>query len=106
MFEISLNSLSAWQFSLILATIYAIFTMAPAKPIPPATTTPSIPFTGATATDPYIYQTGFGNRFASEALTGVLIIGCNTTQRCKYDLISKQLNGTPFISPRASLLHT
>ncbi|KAK0642228.1 putative homogentisate 1,2-dioxygenase [Cercophora newfieldiana] len=80
--------------------------MAPAEPIP---------FTGATATgaftttpsptDPYIYQTGFGNRFASEALPGVLPIGCNTPQRCKYDLISEQLNGTPFVSLRASLLH-
>ncbi|KAL2810748.1 homogentisate 1,2-dioxygenase, partial [Aspergillus granulosus] len=64
-------------------------------------------FTSApTAADPYIYQVGFGNRFASEAIPGTLPVACNTPQRCKYDLISEQLNGTPFISPRASLLNT
>lgn len=75
----------------------------------------SPPFTGASATgaytttptahDPYIYQTGFGNRFASEALPGVLPQACNTPQNCKYDLFSEQLNGTPFVSPRSSLLN-
>jgi homogentisate 1,2-dioxygenase len=75
----------------------------------------SIALAGATASagftsrpsagDPYSYQVGFGNRFATEALPGVLPAGCNTPQRCKYDLISEQLNGTPFVSPRASLLN-
>ncbi|KAL3472357.1 Homogentisate 1,2-dioxygenase [Aspergillus californicus] len=61
-------------------------------------------FTSApSATDPYIYQVGFGNRFASEAIPGTLPNACNTPQRCKYDLVSEQLNGTPFVSPRASL---
>ncbi|KAF7545640.1 hypothetical protein G7046_g9513 [Stylonectria norvegica] len=74
-----------------------------------------IPFAGASAksafttsptpTDPYIYQVGFGNRFATEALAGVLPQGCNTPQKCKYDLFSEQLNGTPFVSPRSSLLN-
>ena len=64
------------------------------------------PFTTEpTTTDPYRYQPGFGNRFATEAIPGVLPQACNTPQRCKYDLISEQLNGTPFVSPRASLLH-
>lgn len=58
-----------------------------------------------TDTDPYRYQVGFGNNFATEAIPGVLPIGCNTPQRCKYDLISEQLNGTPFVSPRAALLN-
>ncbi|KAJ5902840.1 homogentisate 1-2-dioxygenase [Penicillium taxi] len=73
------------------------------------------PFPGASATvsftsiptekDPYHYQPGFGNRFASEALPGTLPVACNTPQRCKYDLVSEQINGTPFVSPRASLLN-
>ncbi|KAL4962872.1 Homogentisate 1,2-dioxygenase [Aspergillus stella-maris] len=58
-----------------------------------------------TKDDPYIYQTGFGNRFASEAIPGTLPIACNTPQRCKYDLVSEQLNGTPFVSSRASIQH-
>ncbi|KIW32426.1 homogentisate 1,2-dioxygenase [Cladophialophora immunda] len=70
---------------------------------------------GATATssftivptecDPYAYQSGWGNRFACEALPGTLPQGRNTPQRCKYDLFSEQLNGTPFVSARASQLH-
>jgi homogentisate 1,2-dioxygenase len=74
------------------------------------------PFTGAsasgtfttssTAEDPYRYQVGFGNRFATEALPGTLPQACNTPQKCKYDLFSEQLNGTPFVSPRASLLNS
>lgn len=73
---------------------------------PPAGATASGSFaTTPTAADPYTYQVGFGNRFATEALPDVLPRGCNTPQRCKYDLISEQLNGTPFVSPRASLLH-
>ncbi|KAL2828678.1 homogentisate 1,2-dioxygenase [Aspergillus cavernicola] len=58
-----------------------------------------------TQEDPYLYQVGFGNRFASEAIPGTLPVACNTPQRCKYDLFSEQLNGTPFISSRASCLH-
>jgi len=80
--------------------------MVAAESIPPAGATASGGFTSRpTAADPYAYQVGFGNRFATEALPGVLPIGCNTPQRCKYDLTSEQLNGTPFVSPRASLLN-
>jgi homogentisate 1,2-dioxygenase len=61
--------------------------------------------TRPTPEDPYMYQTGFGNRFASEALPGVLPSAQNTPQRCKYDLISEQLNATPFVSSRASQQH-
>jgi homogentisate 1,2-dioxygenase len=81
---------------MMAATTETPFTGASAKG--PFTTTPS-------ATDPYTYQVGFGNRFATEALPQALPQGCNTPQKCKYDLFSEQLNGTPFISPRASLLH-
>ncbi|KAH8100293.1 homogentisate 1,2-dioxygenase [Cristinia sonorae] len=53
-------------------------------------------------TDPYIYQVGFGNTFASQAIPGVLPEGQNNPQNCKYDLYAEQLNGTPFTVPRAS----
>ncbi len=53
--------------------------------------------------DPYIYQTGFGNRFASEAVPGTLPVGQNAPQKCAFDLYSEQLNGSGFISPRAVL---
>ncbi|OIW32644.1 homogentisate 1,2-dioxygenase [Coniochaeta ligniaria NRRL 30616] len=80
--------------------------MVAAESIPLKGATASGAFTSKpTATDPYTYQVGFGNSFATEALPGVLPIGCNTPQRCKYDLISEQLNGTPFVSPRAALLN-
>jgi len=89
--------------------------MAPAEPIPPTNTTTTIPSTGAAASgaftttptpiDPYPYQVGFGNHFTSEVLTDALSIGCNTPQRCAYNLISEQLNSTPFVSPRASSRH-
>ncbi|EXJ84726.1 homogentisate 1,2-dioxygenase [Capronia epimyces CBS 606.96] len=61
--------------------------------------------TTPSAEDPYAYQVGFGNRFATEAIPGVLPQARNTPQRCKYDLFSEQLNGTPFVSARASQLH-
>ncbi|KAL4247480.1 homogentisate dioxygenase family protein [Abortiporus biennis] len=51
--------------------------------------------------DPYIYQVGFGNQFASEALPGVLPIGQNSPQKNKYDLYTEGINGTSFTAPRA-----
>nr|ALJ82903.1 homogentisate 1,2-dioxygenase [Irpex lacteus]ALJ82904.1 homogentisate 1,2-dioxygenase [Irpex lacteus] len=50
--------------------------------------------------DPYQYQVGFGNSFASEALPGVLPIGQNNPQKVKYDLYTEGINGTPFTTPR------
>ncbi|KAJ3914580.1 homogentisate 1,2-dioxygenase [Lentinula edodes] len=57
------------------------------------------PTTGATAAssfntiprqdDPYQYQVGFGNRFASEAIPGVLPNGQNMPQKNKYDLYTE-----------------
>ncbi|KAG4433493.1 hypothetical protein IFR05_011031 [Cadophora sp. M221] len=61
--------------------------------------------TTATLEDPYVYQVGFGNRFATEALPGTLPNARNTPQKCKYDLYSEQLNGSPFISTRSALQH-
>ncbi|KAH8096626.1 homogentisate 1,2-dioxygenase [Cristinia sonorae] len=51
--------------------------------------------------DPYVYQVGFGNAFASQAIPGALPEGQNSPQNCKYDLYAEQLNGTPFTVPRA-----
>ncbi|KJZ75868.1 hypothetical protein HIM_04692 [Hirsutella minnesotensis 3608] len=61
--------------------------------------------TEPTASDPHRYQTGFGNRFASEAIPNVLPIGCNVPQRIKYDLYSEQLNGAAVITPRHAIQH-
>ncbi|THH31143.1 hypothetical protein EUX98_g3027 [Antrodiella citrinella] len=52
--------------------------------------------------DPYIYQVGFGNQFASQALPGVLPEGQNSPQNVKYGLYTEGINGTPFTAPRAS----
>ncbi|UNI24027.1 Homogentisate 1,2-dioxygenase [Purpureocillium takamizusanense] len=62
------------------------------------TTTPS-------PADPHRYQTGFGNRFASEAVPGVLPVGRNVPQRVKYGLYSEQLNGAAVVSPRDAIQH-
>jgi len=48
------------------------------------------------------YQSGFGNTFSSEALTGALPAGQNSPQRCPYGLYAEQLSGTSFTAPRAS----
>ncbi|KAH8092495.1 homogentisate 1,2-dioxygenase [Cristinia sonorae] len=52
--------------------------------------------------DPYIYQVGFGNMFASQALPGVLPEGQNSPQNNKYDLYAEGINGTSMTAPRAS----
>jgi homogentisate 1,2-dioxygenase len=51
--------------------------------------------------DPYTYQVGFGNRFASEAVPGTLPDAQNSPQKCKYDLYAEQMTGTSFVAPRA-----
>ncbi|KAF7555251.1 hypothetical protein G7Z17_g2321 [Cylindrodendrum hubeiense] len=61
--------------------------------------------TEPTGTDPHRYQTGFGNRFASEAIPNVLPSGRNVPQKVKYDLYSEQLNGSSFIAPRQMIQH-
>ncbi|KAI0671633.1 homogentisate 1,2-dioxygenase [Trametes maxima] len=50
--------------------------------------------------DPYHYQAGFGNRFASEAIPGTLPFAQNTPRSVKYDLYTEGINGTPFVTPR------
>ncbi len=46
------------------------------------------------------YQSGFGNEFASEALSGALPQGRNSPQSCPYGLYAEQLSGTAFTAPR------
>lgn len=56
--------------------------------------------------DPYKYQVGFGNLFASEAVPGSLPIGQNSPQKNKYDLYAEGITGSSFVAPRASNLHS
>lgn len=57
--------------------------------------------------DPYRYQHGFGNHHSSEAFAGALPRnGTNLLQKHPYGLYAEHLNGTAFISSRASVLNT
>ncbi|KAH9949789.1 homogentisate 1,2-dioxygenase [Amylocystis lapponica] len=58
--------------------------------------------TTATEKDPYQYQVGFGNRFASEAIPGTIPYAQNGPQKCKYDLYAETITGSSFMAPRAS----
>ncbi|KAF9478838.1 homogentisate 1,2-dioxygenase [Pholiota conissans] len=61
--------------------------------------------TTPTEKDPYIYQVGFGNRFASEAIPGVLPQGQNMPQKNKYELYTEGMTGASFVAPRAENLN-
>ncbi|KAJ1302530.1 hypothetical protein OPQ81_002847 [Rhizoctonia solani] len=56
--------------------------------------------TKPTEKDPYQYQVGFGNRFASEAVPGTLPDGQIMPQRNKYDLYTEGITGSSFVAPR------
>ncbi|KAL0063450.1 hypothetical protein AAF712_009654 [Marasmius tenuissimus] len=58
-----------------------------------------------TEKDPYRYQVGFGNRFASEAVPGTLPNAQNMPQKNKYDLYVEQMTGNPFTINRAENVH-
>lgn len=47
------------------------------------------------------YQTGFGNEFATEAISGALPIGQNSPQKPPLGLYAEQFTGTSFTTPRA-----
>ncbi|HXX84051.1 MAG TPA: homogentisate 1,2-dioxygenase [Casimicrobiaceae bacterium] len=49
---------------------------------------------------PLVYQSGFGNEFATEAIAGALPVGQNSPQRAPYGLYAEQLSGTAFTAPR------
>ncbi|MDB5715598.1 MAG: homogentisate 1,2-dioxygenase [Sphingomonadales bacterium] len=46
------------------------------------------------------YQSGFGNHFQTEAVTGALPVGQNSPQRPPFGLYAEQLSGTAFTAPR------
>jgi len=48
-----------------------------------------------------VYQTGFGNHFASEAKAGALPQGRNSPQKPPLGLYAEQISGTAFTAPRA-----
>jgi len=56
--------------------------------------------TTQTKTQPLLYQSGFGNEFASEAVPGALPVGQNAPQQAPLGLYTEQLSGTPFTAPR------
>ncbi|KAF8207020.1 homogentisate 1,2-dioxygenase [Mycena galopus ATCC 62051] len=56
--------------------------------------------TTPTEKDPYRYQVGFGNRFASETIPGVLPDGQNSPQKVKYELYAEGMTGSSFVAPR------
>ena len=47
-----------------------------------------------------MYQSGFGNEFATEALKGALPEGRNSPQKVAYGLYAEQFSGSPFTVPR------
>ncbi|HEY2322875.1 MAG TPA: homogentisate 1,2-dioxygenase [Thermoanaerobaculia bacterium] len=47
------------------------------------------------------YLSGFGNEFATEAITGVLPVGQNSPQKVAHGLYAEQLSGTPFTVARS-----
>ena len=49
-----------------------------------------------------IYQSGFANEFATEAVTGALPQGQNAPQKTAYGLYTEQISGTPFTAPRTT----
>ncbi|KAK0476460.1 homogentisate 1,2-dioxygenase [Armillaria novae-zelandiae] len=65
----------------------------------------SASFVSSPSGDPYKYQVGFGNRFASEAIPGTLPQGQNHPQKNKYGLYMEGMTGSPFIAPRPQNLH-
>jgi homogentisate 1,2-dioxygenase len=68
-------------------------------------TAPGAFATAPTEKDPYKYQVGFGNRFASEAIPGTLPQGQNSPQKNKYELYTEGMTGSSFVAPRAENLN-
>ena len=53
-----------------------------------------------TASTALMYQSGFGNEFATEAVAGALPQGRNSPQRSPFDLYPELISGTAFTAPR------
>lgn len=52
--------------------------------------------------DSLVYQSGFANEFATEAVQGALPHGQNSPQKNPFGLYTEQISGTPFTAPRAT----
>jgi len=52
------------------------------------------------------YQSGFGNRFESEAVAGALPVGRNSPQQAPHGLYAELLSGAAFTAPREHNLRT
>ena len=48
-----------------------------------------------------LYQSGFGNHFATEAVPGALPVGQNSPQHTPFGLYAEQISGTAFTAPRS-----
>ena len=46
------------------------------------------------------YQVGFGNEFATEAISGALPVGQNSPQQTPFGLYAEQVSGSAFTAPR------
>jgi homogentisate 1,2-dioxygenase len=53
-----------------------------------------------------VYQSGFGNEFSSEALSGALPVGQNSPQKAPYGLYTELFSGTAFTMPRSEARRT
>jgi homogentisate 1,2-dioxygenase len=56
----------------------------------------------ATLDSGLLYQSGFGNEFATEGVPGALPVGRNSPQRVPHGLYAEQISGTPFTAPRVA----
>ncbi|ODM17248.1 hypothetical protein SI65_06923 [Aspergillus cristatus] len=60
----------------------------------------TIPSFATRRNDPYQYQSGFGNSFASEAISGTLPQGQNNPRKVRFGLYAEQVTATAFVAPR------
>jgi homogentisate 1,2-dioxygenase len=60
----------------------------------------SVTVNGTPAATGIVYQSGFGNEFATEAVAGALPQGQNSPQKAPFGLYTEQISGTPFTAPR------
>jgi len=60
----------------------------------------AIPSFGKRQNDPYEYQSGFNNEFASEAVPGTLPQGQNSPRNVRFGLYAEQMTASAFVAPR------
>ncbi|KAI5310187.1 hypothetical protein KEM55_000742 [Ascosphaera atra] len=60
----------------------------------------TIPSFATRDNDPYEYQSGFGNSFASEAVPGTIPQGQNSPRCVRFGLYAEQMTASAFVAPR------